>query len=104
MISRKTVGSLLLALLMGTGVMIWSQGHRDACDRIDDEDGKAAEYEDVPVGPQIVVVPCRIWFLRQPPGVQAACLAGIAAVAVFVLSASGDLKRHREGGAHHDAR
>jgi hypothetical protein len=25
-------------------------------------------------------------------------------VAVFVLSASGDLKRHREGGAHHDAR
>jgi hypothetical protein len=96
MISRQTIGSLLLALLLGVGVKIWAQGSHDACDRVLPGDAKTPEYESVQVGPQVVMVPCRIWFLRQPPAAQGACLAGIAAGVVFVVSAGADVKRSWE--------
>jgi hypothetical protein len=89
------MGSLLLALLLGVGVKIWAQGSHDACDRVLPGDAKTPEYENVQVGPQVVLVPCRIWFLRQPPVVQGAFLAGIAAGVVFVVSGVGDWQRRR---------
>ena len=96
MIARKTIASLLLALLLGIGLKIWAQGSHDACDRVLAGDAKTHEYEQVQVGSQVVLVPCRIWFLRQPPPVQAACLAAIAAGTVFVVSVSNDVRRSWE--------
>ena len=94
MISRRTIISLLLALLLAGGLAAWSAGRRDECSAYLAGVTGAPRDEVVPMGSHVMRVGCDEWFLRQPEGVQVLCLVVGAGFVVFVVSAWGDLLRN----------
>jgi len=94
MISRKTIFSLVLALLIFLGIRTWTIGHRDDCDRLGLNNAKPATVN-VESGTRTVEMPCNLWLPRQPVWVQGVCLLDGAVGAVFVLSLWGDWVRWR---------
>jgi hypothetical protein len=91
-ISRVTIFSLLLSLMLGIGIWFWSSGHRDACAAYLAGDHIAQSSEYIASGSRMIAVPCRDWTMRQPLRVQLLCLADLGLVIVFVLNAAGDLR------------
>jgi hypothetical protein len=91
-ISRVTIFSLLLSLMLGIGIWSWSSGQRDACSAYLAGNKTAQSSEYVASGTRLITVPCSDWLMRQPQRVQLLCLANLGLVAVFVLNALGDLR------------
>jgi hypothetical protein len=95
MIARRTIFSLILALLIFLGIRLWTLNHHDPCQ----------SYLPGHILPQSVMVesgtrsvemPCNWWLPRQPDLVQLTCLLDLAAIVVFLLSVWRDINRWRE--------
>ena len=96
MISRVTVFSLLLGLMLGLGILFWSAGQRDACTPYLEGNKSAQRSMYVPSGTRLIAVPCNDWIMRQPLRVQVLCLADLGLALIFVLNALGDLRNWLE--------
>lgn len=91
MISRVTIFSLLLTLMLGLGIYMHSLGERDRCNTYP-VGGVPPRSEYVVTGERETEVPCSDWWMRQPLTVQVLCIADAALGVVFVLNALGDLR------------
>ena len=104
MISRVTLYSLLLCLLLGLGLRKWSMAHPDSCDRYLAGERKLPASEYVISGSRQIVVPCNQWLIRQPEWMQILCLVDLLLAGVFAVNAAGDMRewlrtrRSRAGG------
>jgi hypothetical protein len=94
--SRVTLFSLLLALLLGVGIRLGTDGQRDACTPYLSGDTKAQKSEWVISGTRQVEVRCTDWIARQPTQVQILCLLDAVLTVLFVLNALSDLRDWRE--------
>jgi hypothetical protein len=92
-ISRRTIFSLLLALMIFAVLRAWLIDHRDNCDRYMTGDRTFPSSEYIESGTRTVEVPCDQWLLRQPAWVQAVCLLDLTVLVVFALSVWQDLAR-----------
>lgn len=90
-ISRVTIFSLLLALMLGLGIYMRAQGERDACNSYP-ADGVPPAREYVVSGTRQIAVPCSDWWMRQPLTVQVFCMADAALAILFLLNALTDLR------------
>ena len=90
MISRVTLGSFMLALLLTAGIYLWSAEHGDDCARYMAGDTSLPSSEMVDVGGHQVEVQCGQWLLRQSVAVQILCLVDLVVVIVFTLNAVGN--------------
>ena len=93
MISRATLYSLLLGLLLTSGIYLWYDGHRDDCSRYLAGDPRAQTSEWVVSGTRMIEVPCNEWFIRMPLTVQVLCLMDLVLGVVFVLNALSDAQK-----------
>jgi hypothetical protein len=91
-ISRVTIFSLLLGLMLGLGISMWSGNQHDACAAYLDGNKLAQSSEYVPSGTRLIAVPCNVWLMRQPVKVQILCLVDLCLAVVFLLNAVGDLR------------
>jgi hypothetical protein len=91
-ISRITLFSFLMALLLGVGIRQWTDAQRDDCARYLAGDLTAPASELVVMGSRTVVVPCNQWLPRQPVKVQMLCLLDFVLAVGFVLNALHDLR------------
>jgi hypothetical protein len=89
-ISRVTLVSFLLALLLTAGIYLWSAEHWDDCARYMAGDTSLPSSEVVDVGDPQVEVQCGQWLPRQPVALQVMCLVDLVAVIVFTLNAVGN--------------
>jgi hypothetical protein len=96
MISRVTVFSLLLGLMLGVGLRLWSIERKDPCAAYLAGDLKAPSSQWVESGTGLIEVPCNDWLMRQPMRVQILCLLDAVLAAMFVLNALADLRRWLE--------
>ena len=95
-ISRVTLFSLLLGLMLGAGIRLSTAGRRDACAPYLAGDKTAAASEYVASGTRLISVPCRDWLMRQTLRVQILCLLDLVFAVVFVLNALSDLREWLE--------
>ncbi len=95
MISRQTIFSLLVALLLGGGMYAWTLEHRDDCARYLGGDKTVPSSEQVESGTRTIVVPCNVWIPRQSLAMQTLALAELCVFVVFVLSAWTDVMKRR---------
>ena len=95
MISRTTLWSLLVALLIPSGMAVWLSGHRDSCARFLAGDRSLPPTQMVAAGTQMVEVPCTVWLPRQPMWIQILCLVELVVVMVFALHLVGDWRDRR---------
>lgn len=91
MISRVTIFSLLLGLMLGVGIYAWAQGRRDECTSYP-PGGRAPVREMVASGTREIEVPCSDWWMRQPLGAQILCIADAALGVVFLMNALQDAR------------
>jgi hypothetical protein len=91
-ISRVTLFSLLLGLMLAAGIWRWTDGHKDDCSRFLAGDKSAPASEWVVSGTRTIEVPCNDWTMRQPMRVQVLCLLDLVVVVVFVMSALSDAR------------
>ncbi len=91
--SRVTLFSLLLALLLGVGIRLWTMQQRDACTPYLAGDQSAQKSEWIVSGTRQIEVPCSDWFMRQPLRVQLLCLLDVALAVLFVLNALSDMQQ-----------
>jgi len=91
-ISRVTLFSLLLGLMLAMGIWMWSGGHRDDCTRYLAGDKSAPASEWVTSGTRTIEVSCNDWTMRQPLHVQILCLLDMVVMVLFVMSALADLR------------
>lgn len=90
--SRVTLFSLLLAVLLGVGIRLWTDGQRDACTPYLSGDTKAQKSEWVMSGTRQIEVPCTDWFARQPMRVQILFMLDVVLAVLFVSNALSDLR------------
>jgi hypothetical protein len=91
-ISRVTIFSLLLSLMLGIAIWSRSSDRPDACAAYLAGDTSAQSSEYVASGTRMIVVPCSDWIMRQPLRMQLLCLLDLGLSVVFVLNALGDLR------------
>jgi hypothetical protein len=91
MISRVTIFSLLLALMLAMGLWMRDMQQTDNCSRYMAGDKMLPASEYVVSGSRMVEVPCSDWLSRQPVPVQVLCLLDGVLGVVFVLNALSDL-------------
>jgi len=96
MISRVTLFSLLLGLMLATGIMYWTGGLRDNCARYLAGDKTLPATEWVVSGTRTIEVSCDDWTMRQPMRIQILCLLDIVLAVLFVLNALIDLRNWLE--------
>lgn len=98
MISRVTLGLFLLALVIPSGIALWSSGHRDSCSRYLAGDRSLPATQMIQAGDRAIEVPCEQWLVRQPLMVQVFCL--LEGVVVFVMGVNlfGDVVEARRVG------
>jgi len=92
MISRVTLFSLLLGLLLAAGIRLWCDGQRDDCSNYLAGAKSAQRSEWVVSGTRMIEVPCNEWFMRQSMRVQVLCLLDLVLAVMFVLNALTDLR------------
>jgi hypothetical protein len=92
MISRVTLFSFLLALLLGSGIWYWDVSHTDDCTRFLSGDFTAPRVIEVQSGSRTIRVSCNRWYLRQPERVQILCLVDVVLGVVFLMNALGDTR------------
>jgi hypothetical protein len=91
-ISRVTLFSLLLGLLLAAGIRLWSDSQRDACAPYLAGASTVQRSEWVVSGTRMIEVPCSQWLMRQPLRVQVVCLLDLVLAVTFVLNALADLR------------
>jgi hypothetical protein len=96
MISRRTIFSFLLTLLVGLCLRVWVLGQRDPCDSLA-PGGQHPASVYVESGTRTVEMSCTTWFPRQPAWFLALCLVNMVIGVVFILSACGEWVSWREG-------
>jgi hypothetical protein len=96
LISRVTLFSLLLGLMLGVGIQLWDMDHPDACARYLAGDPSAQHSIWVVSGTRTVEVSCNQWLPRQPLPIQLLCLLDLVFAVVFALNAMMDLRRSLE--------
>jgi hypothetical protein len=92
-ISRVTLFSLLLALILGAGIRLWDAQQRDNCSLYMAGDRTVPASEMVISGTRQIEVPCSDWIMRQPLRVQVLCLLDLVLGVVFFFNALADLQR-----------
>jgi hypothetical protein len=92
MISRRTIFSLLLALLLAAGIRLWSLEHQSDCDRFVRGEKTLPPSQMVDSGTLTMEIPCRQWLPRQPVTLQILCLVDLGIVVVFVMNAMADIR------------
>jgi hypothetical protein len=92
MISRVTLFSLLLGLMLATGIWMWTDAHPDDCALSAAPGGAMPKSEWVVSGTRQIEVPCSDWTMRQPLPVQVLCLLDLLLAVVFALNALLDLQ------------
>ena len=95
-ISRVTLFSLLLGLMLATGIRLWSGTQKDDCSRFLAGDTTAPRSEWVVSGTRTIEVPCSDWTMRQPLRIQLLCLLDVVVLVLFVLSALADVRDQSE--------
>jgi hypothetical protein len=95
MISRRTIFSLLLALLIPLVLRAALIGRWDPCKAEMPFSHQPPESVYVDSGTRTVEMPCNTWLPRQPLWVQMVCLVDFAVAVVFLLSVWGDWSRWR---------
>jgi hypothetical protein len=93
-VSRVTLFSLLLGLMLAMGISRWSGELKDDCSRFLAGDKSAPRSELVVSGTRTVEVSCNDWTMRQPLRVQVLCLLDIVVFLVFVTNALFDARDH----------
>ena len=96
MISKQTIFSLLLALLLAFGMHAWTIGHIDDCDRFRADKTGTPTSVMVQSGTRVVSVPCSIWVLRQPMWMQGCCALLVVLGVIFVFGLWSDWSRSSE--------
>jgi hypothetical protein len=91
-ISRVTLYSLLLGLMLGLGIWMGSSSQHDACSAYLDGNKSAQSIEYVPSGTRLIAVPCSDWIMRQSLKIQLLCMVDLCLGVVFLLNAVGDLR------------
>jgi hypothetical protein len=92
MISRQTIVTVLLALLLGVGLKFWALGQADDCDDYLAGDKTAPASQTVEAGSRSIDVPCEAWIPRQSQWVQILCLVELVVIVVFMISFVGDVR------------
>lgn len=92
MISRVTIFSLLLGLMLGLGIYTQAETERDRCNTYP-AGSTPPETEYVVTGTREVEVPCNDWWMRQPLAIQILCIADAGFAMIFLVFAAGDLRR-----------
>ncbi len=95
MISRRTIFSLLLTLLLAVGIRIWAANAYDPCDHLGPSPRGVPKSVYVESGTRTIAVPCTYWIPRQSMRVQALLLFNAVLVLVFLISTGNDWARHR---------
>jgi hypothetical protein len=90
MIGRKTGVTLMLALVLGSGIAMWVAWHPDSCSRYLRGEPTLPSTQEVEMGGRTVYVPCEQWYPRQTMAMQTACLVEFALIGVLVVFAAGD--------------
>ena len=96
MVSKRTLVSLFLALLLGCGIRLWSLGPDDACAHYLAGDVRYPSSELIATGTRTVIVPCKDWLSRQPERIQFLCLLEVLTVACFAVYAARDIRQAYE--------
>ena len=96
MISRVTLFSLLLALMLASAIWLWNDGHPDDCARTMSATGTMPASEYVISGTRQIAVPCNDWIMRQSLNMQILCLLNLVLAVVFFLNALSDLREGLE--------
>ena len=96
MISRVTLFSLLLTLMLSSAIWLWNDGHPDDCSRTMSATGTMPASEYVISGTRQIAVPCNDWFMRRSLNVQILCLLDLVLAIVFLLNALSDLREGLE--------
>ena len=96
MISRRTLYSLLTALLLTIGLYLWNANRWDDCQRYLAGDKSLPSSQIVESEGHSVEVPCEQWFLRQPSAILLLCLLDLLLIVVFVLNALSDVRNWRQ--------
>jgi len=91
-ISKVTLYSLLLAMMVALTIWTSSQGHRDGCAAYLAGDRTAPSTEYIVTGTRTVVVSCNQWLPRQPTWVQMLCLVELVLIATFLLNGLGNVR------------
>jgi hypothetical protein len=95
-ISRVTLFSLLLGLMLATGIRLWSDTQKDDCSRYLAGDKTAPRSEWVVTGTRTIEVSCNDWTMRQPLRIQVLCLLDVVVFLVFVTNAMADVRDQSE--------
>jgi hypothetical protein len=95
-ISRVTLFSLLLGLMLATGIWLWSGTQKDDCSRFLAGDKTAPRSEWVVSGTRTIEVSCSDWTMRQPLRIQVLCLLDIVVFLVFITNALADVRDQSE--------
>jgi hypothetical protein len=93
MISRVTLFSLLLALMLGAGIRLWDARQKDNCTLYMAGDRTVPASEMVISGTRQIEVPCNNWIMRQRMRVQVLCLLDLLVGVVFFFNALSDMQR-----------
>jgi hypothetical protein len=91
-ISRVTLFSLLLALLLAAGIALRNAWQKDECSRYLAGDRSAPATQTVLSGTRAIEVPCTDWIDRQPQTVLLLCLVDVALFVIFALNAAADVR------------
>jgi hypothetical protein len=91
-ISRVTLLTFVLAMMVLLGLYNWKRGHRDDCDAYLAGVPGMPATQMVAAGTRTVEAPCRLWALRQPLSVQTWCLAELVLLGIFAMEGMVDVK------------
>jgi hypothetical protein len=94
-ISRKTIISFLLALLLAVSIKAYTLRIANPCDAYLSGQLKAPATVVMNQQGRPYLVPCNDWFLRQTRSVQVFCLVDAGIFVVFLVSAFADWRRRR---------
>ena len=95
MISRGTLFSFVLLLVLVGGLLAWSSTRVDPCTAFLQGNRGAPSTQVVEMGSRLVLVPCKSWLVRQPLEVQMVCLLGLVLLVLFAIRAVDDVLRWR---------
>ena len=92
MISRITIFSFLLGLMLGLGIFLHAKGERDRCNSYP-AGGVPPKSETVVSGTREIQAPCSDWWIRQPSEIQVLCIADLGLALIFCVNALIDVRR-----------
>jgi hypothetical protein len=93
LISRVTLYSLLLSLMLGLGIRLSDARHPDNCTLYNAGDRSVSSSVLVAAGTRQIEVPCNDWIMRQSLNIQMLCLVDLIIGVVFFFNALSDFQQ-----------